>query len=79
MTYLLFVDESGHDGRESPYEVLAGIAIEDRDLWNLVKSLQDAQLRQFGTRYIAPTREIKAKRFLKRDVSKWEIELARMS
>jgi len=32
MAYFLFVDESGHDQGESPYEVLGGIAVEDRDL-----------------------------------------------
>ena len=64
MAYFLFVDESGQDGRESPYEVLAGVAIEDRDIWNLVKSLQDAEVKQFGIRYKSMAREIKAKRFL---------------
>ncbi len=34
MSYMLFIDESGRDLRESPYAVLAGIAVEDRDLWN---------------------------------------------
>ncbi|MDR2745409.1 MAG: hypothetical protein LBB66_09515 [Desulfovibrio sp.] len=29
MGYFLFVDESGHDGTP-PYEVLAGVALEDR-------------------------------------------------
>ena len=28
---LLFVDESGTDRREAPYEVLAGVAIRERD------------------------------------------------
>ena len=32
MAYFLFVDESGQDHRESPCEVLAGVAVEDRDL-----------------------------------------------
>lgn len=32
MSYLLFIDESGQDRRDSPYEVLAGISLEDRDL-----------------------------------------------
>ena len=31
MAYFLFIDESGQDHRDSPYEVLAGVAIEDRD------------------------------------------------
>jgi len=59
------VDESGQDHRESPCEVLAGMAVEDRDLWNLVQSLQEAEVRHFGTRYSAGERELKAKKLLK--------------
>jgi hypothetical protein len=66
MAYFLFVDESGQDHRESPYEVLAGIAVEDRDLWNLVKALQDAEQRCFGRNYSSENRELKAKKLLKR-------------
>jgi len=43
MAYFLSVDESGHDRRESPYEVLAGVAVEDRDLWNLIQALRAAE------------------------------------
>jgi hypothetical protein len=30
MSWALFIDESGQDRRQSPYEVLAGVAVEDR-------------------------------------------------
>jgi len=33
---LLFVDESGHHESGTPYEVLAGVAISEDNLWNLV-------------------------------------------
>jgi len=65
MAYFLFVDESGQDHRESPCEVLAGVAVEDRDLWNLVQSLQESEVRHFGTRYSGGERELKAKKLLK--------------
>lgn len=65
MAFFLFVDESGHDQRNSPYEVLAGVCIQDRDLWNLVRAVQDAELRHFGTRYSEGAAELKAKRLLK--------------
>lgn len=68
MAYFLFVDESGHDRRESPCEVLAGVAVEDRDLWNLVCALQDAELRHFGRRYSGGGSELKAKKLLNRKV-----------
>lgn len=64
MAFFLFVDESG-TGKESPYEVLTGIAVEDRDLWNLVLALQDAEVRCFGTRYKNGSHELKARKLLK--------------
>ena len=66
MGYFLFIDESGQDRRESPYEVLAGMAVEDRDLWNLIKAIQEADLRNFGVRYSHGARELKGKKILKR-------------
>jgi len=67
MSYFLFIDESGHDGHDSPYEVLAGVAVSDRDLWNLVRALQDAEQKHFGRRYShGEARELKATRMLKR-------------
>lgn len=66
MTHFLFVDESGQDHRESPYEVLAGLAIEDRDLWNLIQSVQMTEVECFGTRYSRGARELKGSKLLKR-------------
>src|SRR3954453_13813734 len=66
MAYFLFIDESGQDHRESPYEVLAGVGIEDENLWDLIKELHDAEVAHFGRRYSEGTRELKAKRLLKR-------------
>ncbi len=44
MSYILFIDESGHDGKASPYEVLAGVSIEDRELWNLITAIQRIEI-----------------------------------
>ena len=66
MAWFLFVDESGQDHRESPYEVLAGVAILDSDLWSLIQELHDAELEHFGRRYGDGARELKAKAILKR-------------
>jgi len=68
MAFFLFVDESGQDHRDSPYEVLAGVAIEDRDLWSLIQAVQSAELLHFGTRYSQGTRELKGKKILKKKV-----------
>lgn len=66
MAYFLFIDESGHDRKASPYEVLAGVAVEDRDLRNLILALHDAEVRHFGRRYSQGAREIKGTRMLDR-------------
>lgn len=65
MAFFLFVDESGQDRGASPYEVLAGVAIADADLWNLVCSIQDAEELAFGLRYSQGSRELKARALLK--------------
>lgn len=65
MAYLLFVDESGQDRGHSPYEVLAGVAIHDTQLWDLICDIRDAELRYFGIRVSDQRDEIKAKTLLK--------------
>lgn len=66
MSHLLFLDESGHDRRDSPYEVIAGVALEDRDIWNLICELQDAEARFFGRRITPGMMELKARSLLKK-------------
>lgn len=68
MAYLLFLDESGRDRQESPYEVLAGLAIRDSQLWDLIKAIQATEIKYFGARYSGGERELKAKKLLKRRV-----------
>lgn len=69
MSWTLFIDESGQDQRNSPYEVLAGIAIEDRRLWKLIRALSDTQKALFGMRlFEAYGREAKAQKLLKSKV-----------
>jgi hypothetical protein len=66
MAFFLFIDESGQDHHDSPYEVLAGVAIQDKDLWNLLREIHELELSLFGRRYRDDAREIKAREFLKR-------------
>ena len=68
MSFTLFIDESGQDRRESPHEVLAGIAVEDRDLWNLITSIQQLEHEVFGGRYGVRGHELKAKKLLSNKV-----------
>ena len=64
----MFVDESGQDQSESPYEVLAGLVVQDAQLWPLVKTLSEAELDHFGCRYSDGSRELKARQLLKTKV-----------
>lgn len=67
MSWSLFIDESGQDQRHSPYEVLAGVAVEDRRVWPLIRDLSDAQQHIFGMRlFDAYGREAKAQKLLDR-------------
>ena len=40
VAWVLFIDESGHDRKASPYVVLAGIAVRDRGLWPMIGALR---------------------------------------
>lgn len=70
MAWFLFIDESGHDRREAPYEVLAGIAIRDNQLWPLIIDIHNAELARFGRRYSADSGELKGRKILKVKVSR---------
>jgi hypothetical protein len=68
VSHFLFVDESGYDSGPSPYGVLGGFAIADRDVWNLINAIQDAEIQHFGTRYSAGHGELKAKKLVSAQV-----------
>ncbi len=68
MAYFLFVDESGTDGKSSPYEVLAGLAVDESQLWPLITAVHDAEVAFFGQRLSKEGTELKAKDLLKRKV-----------
>jgi hypothetical protein len=62
---LLFIDESGQDHTSTPYEILAGVAIHEKDLWNLVQAIQNLELEVFGVRLSEVGVEIKGRKLLK--------------
>ncbi|HWY88473.1 MAG TPA: hypothetical protein VNX28_17305 [Gemmataceae bacterium] len=63
---LLFIDESGFDHSGTPCEVLAGVAIAEDSLWNLVRAVRGTERELFGD-YLRTflIEERKAKRMLK--------------
>lgn len=78
MAYLLFVDESGQDHRESPYEVLAGAAVHDSQLWDLVCDIRDAEEATFGRPLTDRPHELKARALLKRKTFRMAAQLPPM-
>ena len=68
MAWILFIDESGQPGTASPYEVLAGVAIQDRVVREVIDQLHQAEIRWFGRRYSAGSRELKGRVLLKKKV-----------
>ena len=64
MAYLFFIDESGQDRQHSPYEVLAGAAIHDTQLWDFVRDIHTAEEQFFGSKVTLGPSELKARKLL---------------
>ncbi|AFZ67200.1 DUF3800 domain-containing protein [Deinococcus peraridilitoris] len=62
---LFFIDESGTDHHQAPYEVLAGISVRAREAWQLILAIRDAQLRFFGVPLADVLPEFKGSKLLK--------------
>lgn len=62
---LFFIDESGHDHGDAPYEVLAAVAVEEADLWNLIQAIRAAEIQFFGVHLGEVGVEFKGKKLLK--------------
>lgn len=62
---LFFIDESGTDHKQAPYEVLAGIGVRPRDAWPLILAIRDAQTRFFGVPLAEVLTEFKGSQLLK--------------
>jgi len=65
---LFFLDESGHDHGNAPYEVLAGVTIRERDLWNLIQAIRNAEVEFLGLHMAEVGLELKGRKLLKRKI-----------
>lgn len=65
MAYFLFIDESGHDQKNSPHEVLAGLAIRDNEMWEFIQEIHCLEQEIFGMRISEGALELKGKKLLK--------------
>lgn len=71
MSWLLFLDESGHDHKSMPYEVRGGIAIHAKNLWPFVSAFNRLELSAFGTALSLYGKELKGCKLLDKDRFKW--------
>ncbi|MBI4880543.1 MAG: DUF3800 domain-containing protein [Planctomycetes bacterium] len=71
MSYLLFLDESGHDHRSMPYEVRGGVALHASELWRFVQDMQRLEFAAFGTEPHNFRTELKGCKLLDKDRFKW--------
>ncbi len=71
MAWLLFLDESGHDHRNMPYEVRGGIALHARALPRFVQDFMALEEAAFGTRLALHGKEVKGSKLLERKHFQW--------
>jgi hypothetical protein len=66
MSWLFFMDESGHDHKQCPYEVRGGIALHSKKLWDFVQDMQRLELQAFGCQISSFGAELKGSTLLDR-------------
>lgn len=71
MSWLFFLDESGHDHRTMPYEVRGGIAIRASALWSFITSVQAMEQAHFGCLLRHVGSEIKGSKLLQPERFRW--------
>jgi Protein of unknown function (DUF3800) len=79
VSYLLFLDESGHDHKAAPYEVTGGLALHVSRLWPLVQEMQRLELDAFGVLLAGYRIELKGSKLLSRYRFKWARQADRLS
>lgn len=78
MSWMIFLDESGHDHKNMPYEVNGGIAIRASTLWSFVQSMQRLERDSFGCQLHQFRCEIKGSTLLDRKRYKFAQNLPTM-
>jgi hypothetical protein len=74
MSWLLFMDESGHDHKTTPYEVRGGVAIQDRKVWPFIRAIISLEQDCFGVRLADFQKEFKGEKLLDKDRIKWALQ-----
>lgn len=79
MSWLLFLDESGHDHKHCPYEVRGGVALHASKLWPFVQRVKQAEWEAFGARLHDYKKELKGSKLLDKDRFKWAAQDSELS
>ena len=79
MSWLLFLDESGHDHKQMPYEVRGGVAIHVGKLWPFVRAVRQLELNAFGAELHLYRKELKGSTLLDRKQFKFAAQMPRMN
>jgi len=79
MSWLLFMDESGHDHKTMPYEVRGGVAIHASRLWAFVQAMRRLEVDCFGTELHQFKSEIKGCKLLDKDRVQWASQAGPMA
>jgi len=79
MSWLLFLDESGHDHKQMPYEVRGGVALHVSKLWPFVRAVQRLELEAFGGELNLYQKELKGSTLLDAKRFKFAGQMPRMN
>lgn len=79
MSWLLFLDESGHDHKQMPYEVRGGVALHVSRLWAFVRAVQQLELDAFGAQLALYQKELKGSTLLDKKRFKFARQASRMN
>jgi len=72
VSWLLFLDESGHDHRNVPYEVRGGVAVHAAKLWAFLSAVRTLEQSIFGASLAHFGAEIKGSRLLRTRCFRWD-------
>ncbi len=71
MSWLLFMDESGHDHKNMPFEVRGGVALHAGKVWPFIQDWHAAVEETFGPKFIELKGEIKGSSLLESKKMQW--------
>lgn len=78
MSWLLFLDESGHDHHTMPYETHGGFAIHTSKLWPFISAVRTLEQSMFGAYLHQYGSELKGCKLLTKDRFKWQAQGPKM-